>query len=362
MLAILVSAPFHRPGWVYEEKYDGIRVIAYKAGDTVRLITRNVKDRTEDFPGVTSELRALPAPTLILDGEVVVRDAGGLSRFQLLQRRHLGQSAAPEGFAVFDCLYARGRDIRSEPLALRRQVLEKEVRPGKVLLLSRKLAADGFEAFDRAKQLGLEGLIAKDLSAPYLAGQRSPSWRKVKVRAEDEFVIGGFTAPRGSRAHLGALLIGAYDGVGLRYAGKVGTGFTGRVLDDLVRRLRPLAREASPFHDHPRERDATWTEPTLVAQIGYTERTHDGRLRHPVFLGLRDDKSAHDVRWPAADTIPESQSGSASNREERASTAPSRVSRKVLRGESPDSRADTDSSLRQPAGRRARSRRRPHTV
>jgi bifunctional non-homologous end joining protein LigD len=300
MLATLVDAPFHRPGWVYEEKYDGIRVIASKANDAVRLVTRNMKDRTEEFPGIAAAVRALPAPTLVLDGEIIALDAAGVSRFQLLQRRHLGESAAPEIFAVFDCLYARGRDLRSGPLAARRQVLEKEVRPGRSLLLARRLAADGLAAFERARRLGLEGLIAKDSSAPYLSGRRSPSWQKVKVRAEDEFVIGGFTAPGGSRAHLGALLIGAYDDTGLRYAGKVGTGFTARTLEDLVRRLRPLVRDASPFRDHPRERDATWTEPRLVAQIGYTERTHDGRLRHPVFLGLRDDKPARDVRWPAA--------------------------------------------------------------
>jgi bifunctional non-homologous end joining protein LigD len=314
MLATLVDAPFHRPGWIYEEKYDGIRVIAYKSGDAVRLITRNMKDRTADFPAVSAAVRALPAPTIILDGEIVVLDAGGLSRFQLLQRRHLGESASGEGFAVFDCVYARGRDLRSDPLAARRQVLEKEVGAGEVLRLGRRLAADGLVAFDRAKRLGLEGLIAKDASSPYLAGQRSPSWRKVKVRAEDEFVIGGFTAPRGARAHLGALLIGAWDDAGLRYAGKVGTGFTGRILADLMDRLRPLVRDASPFRDHPRERDATWTAPRLVAQIGYTERTHDGRLRHPVFLGLRDDKPARDVRWPAAAAAEAGTTRSASRR------------------------------------------------
>jgi bifunctional non-homologous end joining protein LigD len=314
MLAILVDAPFHRPGWVYEEKYDGIRVIAYKAGDAVRLVTRNMKDRTAEFAGIAAAVRALPVPTLVLDGEIVALDAEGISRFQLLQRRHLGESAASEIFAVFDCLYRRGRDLRSEPLAARRQILEEEVRPGKSLLLARRLAADGLVAFERARQLGLEGLIAKDSAAPYFSGRRSPSWRKVKVRAEDEFVIGGFTAPGGSRAHLGALLIGAYDEAGLRYAGKVGTGFTGRTLDDLVRRLRPLVREASPFRDHPREGDATWTEPRLVAQIGYTERTHDGRLRHPVFLGLRDDKSARDVRWPAAAAPPKTHRRSATRR------------------------------------------------
>jgi ATP-dependent DNA ligase len=148
-----------------------------------------------------------------------------------------------------------------------------------------------------ARRRGLEGLVAKDTASKYVAGVRSPSWLKVKVRAEEEFVVGGFSAPRRSRTHLGALLVGAWDGDRLRYAGKVGTGFTGATLGDLAQRLAPLARDASPFADAPRRRDVTWVEPRLVAQIGFTERTGDGKLRHPVFLGLRDDKSAREVRW-----------------------------------------------------------------
>jgi len=240
----------------------------------------------------------LPAPTLALDGEVVIFDRDGISRFQLLQRRLEGESEAAPVFAVFDCLWARGRDLRARPLAERRAVVEDEVRKGKRVIVARRLAADGLEAFEQAKRLGLEGLIGKDPDSRYLPGVRSPSWRKVKVRAEEEFVVGGFTAPGGSRAHFGALLVGAYEGKRLRYAGKVGTGFTERTLADLMRRFTPLVRQASPFHDLPRERDVTWLEPRLVAQIGFTEWTGDGRLRHPVFLGLREDKRASEVRWP----------------------------------------------------------------
>ncbi len=295
MLATLVGEPFHHPGWVYEEKYDGIRVIAYKEGDEVTLLTRNMKDRTADFAHAAAAVRALPAPSLALDGEVVMFDPAGISRFQLLQRREGG--ARPPGLVVFDCLYARGRDLRAEPLHRRRECLEAEVKPADALRLAQRLAGDGFAAFAEAQRRGLEGIIAKDGASPYLAGVRSPAWRKVKVRAEDEFVIGGYTAPGGSRTHLGALLIGAYEGPRLRYAGKVGTGFTADTLSALMRRFRPLARPSSPFADRVRERDLTWLEPELVAQIAYTGRTHDGRLRHPSFLGLRDDKPARDVRW-----------------------------------------------------------------
>lgn len=298
MLATPVGAPFHHDGWIYEEKYDGFRIIAYKEGKRVSLVTRNLKDRTEEFPDVAAAIAALPAPTLVLDGEIVIFDRGGVSRFQLMQRRMEGTEEAPPVFAVFDCLWARGRDLRDRPLAERRRVVQREVRESKRLIVARRLAADGFEAFEQAKHLGLEGLIAKDETSRYLPGVRSPAWRKVKVRAEEEFVVGGFTAPAGSRAHFGALLVGAWDGQQLRYAGKVGTGFTERTLGALRRRFTPLVRAASPFADAPRERDVTWLEPKLVAQIGFTELTGDGRLRHPVFLGLRDDKRAADVRWP----------------------------------------------------------------
>jgi len=298
MLATLVDAPFHKPGWIWEEKYDGIRLIAVKDGRRVRLITRNDKDRTTDFPEVAAALAALPAPTLVLDGEVVVYDAGGISRFQLLQRR--AEGASPPIYVAFDCLHARGRDLLREPVTVRRAELEKEVREGPRLQIARRVAEDGLAAFAEARRRGLEGVIGKDPASRYEPGVRSPAWSKVKVRAEEEFVIGGFSAPRGSRSHLGALLVGAWEGAGLRYAGKVGTGFTEKTLIDLHRRLSPLVRPTSPFLDAPRMRDATWAEPQLVAQLAFTEMTTDGKLRHPVFLGLRDDKNARDVRWPVS--------------------------------------------------------------
>jgi bifunctional non-homologous end joining protein LigD len=298
MLATLVEAPFHRAGWVYEEKYDGIRAIAYKEGARVTLLSRNLKDRTADFPGVVAAVAALPAPTLALDGEIVVFDAARVSRFRLLH------GAAEPAFIAFDCLYARGEDLRSRPLAERRARLEREVRPGAALRLARRMDANGLTAFAEARARGLEGIVAKDAASPYEAGVRARSWLKVKVRAEEDFVIGGFTAPSGSRSHFGALLIGAWDGDRLRYAGKVGTGFDGRMLGTLMARFRPLLRETPPFADAPRERGVSWLEPRLVAQVGFTEWTGDGRLRHPTFLGLRDDKDARDVSWSGADGPP----------------------------------------------------------
>jgi bifunctional non-homologous end joining protein LigD len=296
MLATLTDVPFHRPGWVYEEKYDGIRVLAEKDGSRVRLLSRNLRDRTSDFPEIVAAVTALPAPTLVLDGEVVVFEASRVSRFQLLQRREDG--AATPVYALFDCLFARGQDLRGRPLAERRRVLEAEVTEKPLLQLARRLADDGLKAFETARRLGLEGLVAKKLTSVYRSGTRSPDWLKVKVRNEDEFVIGGFTRPEGSRQHFGALLVGAWERGKFRYAGKVGTGFTGRTLADLMTQFGPLVRATSPFHDLPREQDVTWLEPRLVAQIAYTELTDDGRLRHPAFLGLRDDKAPSKVRWP----------------------------------------------------------------
>jgi len=291
MLATPVAGAFDRPGWIYEEKYDGIRILAYKDDSRVTLLTRNLIDRTDRFPEIAAAVTRLPAPTLVLDGEAVVFDAKTVSRFALLQRGS-GHGAA---FVVFDCLYARGHDLRGRTLSERRAALEAEIRECTVLRLARRLGPDGRRALARARRLGLEGIIAKDPASRYLAGLRAPAWKKIKLRNEEELVIGGFTRPEGSRAHFGALLVGVYEGSRLRYAGRVGTGFTDAILTDLRQRFEPLIRRASPFVDLDALPGATWLEPRLVAQVGFTEWTADHRLRHPTFLGLREDKSPDEV-------------------------------------------------------------------
>ncbi len=220
-------------------------------------------------------------------------DKHRVSRFQLIQR-----GSARHVFAVFDCLYRNGRDLRREPLAVRRAELEKAVGGAPAgILLSRRLAANGLSAYRLARRRGFEGIVAKDASSPY-EERRGFKWLKVKVHQEEELVVGGFTAPRGSRAHLGALLLGAYRGKDLHFVGKVGTGFSGATLESLSRKLRPLIRARPPFVDPPREKDATWLLPKLVAQIAFQEWTADAKLRQPVFLGLRDDKSPREARLP----------------------------------------------------------------
>ena len=292
MLATLVDEPFHLPGWVYEEKYDGYRILAYKEGKKVTLYSRNSKDRTDTFLQVAQAIETLRDSTLLLDGEVVAFDRKLVSRFQLLQ-----QGEVPYVYAVFDCLYRNGKDLRRAALPERRAALEDSIGETNRLFASRRLAGDGFQAFRLAKKKGFEGLVAKDPAAPYVEG-RSRYWLKVKVHQEEEFVIGGFTPPAGSRPHFGALLLGAYRGSDLVYVGKVGTGYTEKTLADLHRRFRALVHKTPPFVDPPREKGATWLAPRLIAEVSFHEWTADGKLRQPVYLGLRDDKKPGEVVLP----------------------------------------------------------------
>jgi bifunctional non-homologous end joining protein LigD len=298
MLATLVKEPFQQPGWVYEEKYDGYRILAYKEGTRVTLLSRNAKDRTAHFDAVADAVRALQHETLLLDGEVVAFDSRGVSRFQLLQNL-----ASKLHYAVFDCLYVDGRDLRAEPLESRRAALEKILgKPlGKqpTLFSSARLASNGLKAYEIAKQKGFEGVVAKDESSSYIQG-RSAKWLKFKVKQEDEFILIGYTAPSGVREHFGALLLAAYEGDQLKYVGKVGTGFSRETLAKLFRKFQSVVRQKPPVVDPPRERDVTWLAPRLVAQIAYGEWTDDRKLRQPVFLGLRDDKRAEEVTFPEA--------------------------------------------------------------
>jgi len=292
MLATLVAEPFDEPGWVYEEKYDGDRMLAYKEGARVRLLSRNGKDRTGRFPEIVAAIGKLRPATLLLDGEVVIFDRQGVSRFQLLQ-----QDKGEPVYAVFDCLFVDGKDLRRQALAARRAALERIVSSKGVLRLSHRLAANGLAAYEIAKRSGYEGLVAKDLASHYL-GKRSRSWLKVKVHQEDEFVIVGYTPPEGSRLYFGALLLGAYERGKLRYVGKVGTGFDATTLAMLHQRFRPLVIQSPAVVDPPRGRDITYLRPQLVAQISYQELTADRKLRQAVYLGLRDDKRASEVTLP----------------------------------------------------------------
>ena len=297
MLATLSKSVVSGPEWVFEEKYDGIRAVAERRGAKVTLLSRTGHDLTGGFAAVVAAIRALPHADLVLDGELVVFDRAGVSRFQLLQRRGVDPRTRPV-YVVFDLLRVDGRDLRAQPLGERRrrllEVLPKRAGP---LMPSRQLRGDGESALAVARDKGWEGVIAKLRDSPYEIGQRSTAWRKVKVRGEAEFVIGGYTPPQGSRAEFGALLVGMFDGPKFRYTGKVGTGYTQETLRDLGARLRKLRTDEPPFDPVPRMKDATWVRPELVAQVAYAEWTADGKLRQPAFLGLRTDKTPEEVTW-----------------------------------------------------------------
>jgi bifunctional non-homologous end joining protein LigD len=291
MKAVLTDAPFSDPGWIYERKLDGIRCVAIKDGQRVRLVSRNGLSLDARFPGPAAALESDTADGIVVDGEIVAFE-GARTSFARLQQR--GGREVAVFLYLFDLLHLAGHDTTALPLRARKGLLRRALSFGGPVRLTPHRNRDGEELFREACRKGWEGLIAKRADAPYAHG-RSRDWLKLKCSAEQELVIGGYTAPRGSRAELGALLLGHHEDGRLCYAGKVGTGFTQATLRDLAERLAPLRRDGSPFADRVRERDATWVEPRLVAQVGFTEWTRDGRLRHPRFLGLREDKAAEEV-------------------------------------------------------------------
>jgi len=301
MLATLTDRRDFGHDWLLERKFDGERCVARKDGDEVRLQSRTAKDLTGTYPEVRRAVAGQRARELVLDGEVVAFD-GLQTSFSRLQRRLGVTTPSPELVAaypvvlcVFDLLELDGDDLRGRPLLERRARLVEVVRPSAALQLSEAWRDDSQRRFVRACRSGWEGLIAKRAKAPYVAG-RSRDWLKLKCVAEQEFVIGGFTDPGGSRTDFGALLVGYYEGGRLRYAGKVGTGYTAATLRDLGARLRELETSESPFADaRPIPRGTHWVQPELVVQIGFAEWTNDGRLRQPRFLGVRDDKRPADV-------------------------------------------------------------------
>jgi bifunctional non-homologous end joining protein LigD len=292
MLATPVQAPFTRPGWVFEPKYDGWRVVASRRGGRVALLTRGGLDLAAEEPGIARAVAALPGGDLALDGEMVVLDESGVSSFRLLQERH-EPGAKPPLLVLFDCLEADGVPLESLPLSGRRAALEALVgkRPRKPLALAKRLGNDGIAAFEKAVREGWEGVVGKDLEARYEPGQRSLRWLKVKARREGEFVIGGFTLPKSARPRFGALLVGLREGKTLRYCGSVGTGFSEETLLALLAKLHPIQRETCPFAPVPREvKDARWVAPKLVARVAFAEWTGEKKLRQPSFLGLAGDE------------------------------------------------------------------------
>jgi bifunctional non-homologous end joining protein LigD len=317
MLATLADAPLTSPGLVYEPKYDGIRALVHvppaASRDGVRIWSRLGNDKTAQFPSIVRALdafRAKLAGPLLLDAEIVALDEKGRpAGFQRLQGRiHLSSTreveqidkAQPVALIAFDLLRDGDEDLRGLPLTDRRARLEQRLKRAQsaTLRLSEQVAGDGRALHERALAEGWEGLIAKEARAPYQSGRRSPAWRKLKVVHEQEFVVGGWTEPRHTRQYFGALLLGVRQGPGgaLTYVGHTGTGFNQAELARVWKLLKAREIPESPFSSRIKTNEpAHWVRPDLVAQVRFTEWTADGKLRHPVYLGLRDDKRAEDV-------------------------------------------------------------------
>ena len=291
MLAELTKSPPTGAGWVYERKLDGLRCVAVRNGDAVELWSRNQLSFTRRFPDVVEAVRALPVDNIVLDGEIVAMH-GDRTSFAMLQEP--GSRAVPE-YHVFDVLHLLGQDTRGLDYTARKTLLDQAITGGDTLRVVSPMEGDPVQLLARACARGWEGLIAKRADGAYTSG-RSSDWRKLKCSASQELVIGGWTEPRGARTGFGALLVGVHDSSGLRYAGKVGTGFTTATLEALTAELAALKTADSPFVDRVREKTVHWVRPRLVANIGFTEWTTDGKLRHPRFEGLRPDKDPSTVR------------------------------------------------------------------
>jgi bifunctional non-homologous end joining protein LigD len=310
MKARLVDDPPTHGDWLYELKFDGIRAIAIKDGKKTSLISRNGNKLDKRFPEIFKAVAGLPANECVLDGEVVALDEQGRSSFQLLQALEMEGRKAPLRFYVFDLLQLNGKSLLELPVEQRKQVLAKVCeKVGDPIRYSGEINGDVTTLRAEVKRRGLEGLIGKQRGSKYEPGRRTGSWIKLKSLNEQEFVIGGYTPPAGSRKHFGAILVGYYEEAKLRFAGKVGSGFTGKSLSILHERFREEERESCPFVDLPSKHGDAWVQgitpsmmkkmhwvtPKFVAQIKFAEWTRDNKLRQPVFLGLREDKDPRNI-------------------------------------------------------------------
>ena len=310
MKARLAEKPSADGDWSYELKFDGIRLIAVKTGKKVSLLSRNKNELAGRFPEIVEAIGKLPARECVIDGEVVALDAEGRSSFQLLQARDMERRKSPVYFYAFDLLQLDGGSLIALPLKARKDVLEKLCADaGDPIRYSAEIGDDARALLEEVKRRGLEGIVAKQRNSVYEPGRRSGAWIKLKCVNEQEFVIGGYTPPEGSRKYFGAILVGYYKENRLMFAGKVGTGFTANSLLMLHKKFRAEERDDCPFEDLPSKQNGKWVQaitpsmmrklhwvnPVFVCEIKFAEWTRDGKLRAPVFLGLRDDKKPKEV-------------------------------------------------------------------
>ena len=292
MLATLIDKPFDDEEWLFEIKLDGFRAIAKVDGPRVRLLSRNQKSFNDRFPGIVEALKALNVQA-VFDGEIVAVDNQGRPSFQDLQNRkptHLR-------YVIFDLLYLDGRDLRQLPLIERKQILKKVLKksPPSIVYLDH-VEHRGKAFFKACTEMGLEGIIGKLKKSTYLDGKRSKGWVKIKGHMRQEVVICGFTEPKGGRKEFGALIVGVYKGNKLRYAGRVGGGFSDEQLEALKELLLPFVQKDSPFAVTPKIAAAIWVKPQIIGEVSFREWTTEGLMRQPIFMGLRDDKPPKQVK------------------------------------------------------------------
>jgi bifunctional non-homologous end joining protein LigD len=312
MLATLVDKAFSDPAWLFETKWDGVRAVCFIKNGNARFVSRNQIEMTAQYPELAGIAESVRGTNVILDGEIVALDAHGVSRFQLLQPR-LGRKNAGEigrlmsttrlAYYVFDVLYLDGFDLMGCQLTDRKMALERILKSSKNVRYSDHIVGEGEKLYEAIAKVPLEGIIAKRLNSQY-AQKRSSDWLKIKTSLESEVVVGGYTEPRNSRSYFGALVVGLYSDKKLHYVAHTGGGFNQKTLELVFKLMQPLKTKDSPFIDAPKTNEPVqWVKPKLVAQVKFSEWTADRRMRHPIFLGLREDKKPQDCTFETqADT------------------------------------------------------------
>lgn len=306
MLATLVDKAFSDPNWLFETKWDGVRAVCFIKNGRARFISRNQIEMTGQYPELAGIAGSVRATSAVLDGEIVALDEHGVSRFQLLQRR-LGRKNAGEigrlmattrlVYYVFDVIYLDGLDLTACQLTERKAMLEEILKPAKNVRYSDHIIGEGEKLYEAIAKVPLEGIIAKRLDSTYVQ-RRTPDWLKIKTTLESEVVVGGYTEPRNSRSYFGALVVGLYSEGKLHYVAHTGGGFNQKTLEQVYKLMQPLKTKESPFVDPPKTNEPVqWIKPKLVAQVKFSEWTADRRLRHPIFLGLREDKKPQECTF-----------------------------------------------------------------